>query len=324
MDGPTVPIAPSDTADRGLVRSAFALVGLTAFLLVFGSTVRVHGAGLACPDWPLCFGEVVPAFDVKVYLEFGHRVVAGVVSLWFVAQSWILWKRGMLTASRLLRILVPAAAVVLAAQVVLGGLTVLELLAEWTVASHLVTGNTFAALLLLTALALRDRAAETPAAVGGASRALATLLLVLVPSQLVLGGLVAGSNAGLVCGTWPSCNGAGWFPTFSGLVGLQVTHRLVAYTLLGVALANVAVQWRRPALRTPAIALLGLVLLQAIIGITNVLMQLPVEITLAHSAGAAAIYLTTTWQAYEAWRAPLVEATPAAASAPSTRTVEAA
>ena len=39
------------------VRSAFALVALTWMLLVFGSTVRVHGAGLACPDWPLCFDD---------------------------------------------------------------------------------------------------------------------------------------------------------------------------------------------------------------------------------------------------------------------------
>ena len=62
---------------RVLGRLAAFLVAATAFLIVFGASVRVHGAGLACPDWPLCFGEVVPAIDFQVGLEFGHRVIAG-------------------------------------------------------------------------------------------------------------------------------------------------------------------------------------------------------------------------------------------------------
>lgn len=290
-----------------LARSAFALVGLTAFLLVFGSTVRVHGAGLACPDWPLCFGQVVPEYEFKTYLEFGHRVVAGFVSLGFVGL-WIAAARaGRLAAAPWLRTLFPAAAGVLVVQVILGGLTVLELLAEWTVASHLLAGNTFCALLLAIALVTREAEAARPAvAVGAAQRALATTLMLLLPAQLALGGLVAGSHAGLACGTWPSCNGAGWFPTFEGPVGLQVTHRVMAYTIAALALVNVAVQAARPAALRPALVLVGAVAVQIAIGVANVWLRLPVEVTLAHSAGAAALMLTSTWQTVAVWRAPVV------------------
>jgi cytochrome c oxidase assembly protein subunit 15 len=291
---------------RRLVRPSRALVALTGFLLVFGSTVRVHGAGLSCPDWPLCFGHVVPAYDFHVYLEFGHRCVAGVVSLMFLGQSAALWRGGLLGRSRALRVLVPLSLVALATQVVLGGLTVLKLLAGWTVASHLVTGNTFAALLLLTSLAIADEAGRPERTdVGVVQRVLATLLAVLVPAQLVLGGLVAGHGAGLACSTWPSCNDAGAFPTLSGVIGLQVMHRIGAYTVATVALANLVAHARHPRARRPAIVVVALVALQIALGVANVLLRLPIEITLLHSATAASISLSTAWLLDEVWRAPL-------------------
>jgi cytochrome c oxidase assembly protein subunit 15 len=257
----------------------------------------------------------VPAYDFKVYLEFGHRVVAGFVSLGFLGLWAHLYRSGLMRSTspapghaQVLRVLFPVAAVVLLTQVILGGLTVLELLAEWTVASHLVTGNTFCTMLLLIALTLRDaRAPRTRSAITWGQRALAGSLVALVPAQIILGGLVSGSHAGLVCASWPSCNGAAWFPSFSGLVGLQVMHRITAYTLALVVLGNLAAQWNAPSRRTPAWVLVGLVFFQVSLGIANVLLRLPMEITLAHSAGAAGILLTTGWLNFEAWAAPAAQ-----------------
>src|SRR5688500_16689683 len=121
---------------------ATVLVLATWALLVVGASVRVNGAGLACPDWPLCFGEVVPPIDLKVCFEFGHRVRAGGIGLAYLALGALVARRRAELGRGVLG-LWASGAVVLAVQIVLGGLTVLHLLAEWTVASHLVTGNLF-------------------------------------------------------------------------------------------------------------------------------------------------------------------------------------
>jgi cytochrome c oxidase assembly protein subunit 15 len=296
-----------------LERALFALVAATAGLLVVGASVRVNGAGLACPDWPLCFGEVVPPIDVQVGFEFGHRVLAGGISLGFLGAGAALWRAGVRGLP--LR-LWGVAAVVLAVQIVLGGLTVWKLLAEWTVASHLLTGNTFCATLLL--LALSVRAARVPAAlppIPGWTRAPGALLAVLAPLQLFLGGWVAGANAGLVCGAVPGCYtpGGDWFPTFAGTVGLQVTHRLLALVLWAVAVGFALVA--RGRVRTPALLVAAAVTVQIAIGVTNVLLRLPIEVTLLHTAGAAAVFLSTAWAQWELWRAPALSSSPASSPA---------
>ncbi len=296
---------------------AVGLVGVTYVLLIVGASVRVNNAGLACPDWPLCFGEVIPPIDFGVAFEFGHRVLAGLVSLGFLGLVALMWRRRD-DVPKLAFTLAGIAAVVLAIQVVLGGLTVWHLLAEWTVTSHLLAGNSFCLLLLLVALTLRERVNPvTRAAVTWNQRCFAALLAVAVPLQLGLGGLVSSSHAGLACSTWPACNGDAWFPTFAGLVGLQVTHRLVAYALFAGALAAVAATRGHGRLGKTAVLIAGLVAIQATIGVLNVFWHLKAEVTLAHTAGGAAIVLATTWMNWEAWRSPVIAASPSSIRQPA-------
>jgi len=178
-------------------RGYLALTGLTFGLIVLGALVRAHEAGLACPDWPLCFGQLIPQIDLKVAFEYSHRLVALSVTLIFCGLSVAVLRRA--DTPRATRWLLAIAAALLGSQIVLGGLTVWKLLAAWTVTSHLITGNAFAATLLLTARSLREPAvdrASVPAIPAGA-RGWITVLAALLLLQLALGGLVSSRFAGL-------------------------------------------------------------------------------------------------------------------------------
>jgi cytochrome c oxidase assembly protein subunit 15 len=303
----------SDTLDdpirslaRRLALGFFLLAGLSYVLIVLGALVRAHGAGLACPDWPLCFGEVVPRFDFKVAFEWGHRALAGSVGLAFVGLSAVCLRSPALRTAMGSRLAL--AATLLAIQIVLGGLTVLHLLASWTVTSHLVTGNAFALSLVLIArrLARLARGADPEGDVPttAAQRALVTASALLLGIQIVLGGLVSSNYAGLTCPDWPTCMNGEFIPTWSGVQGLHVFHRLVGYSVV-LAIATAAFLGRRhPRLRawlTTAAVLAGC---QVAVGIANVLLRLPVEITGLHSALAAALVCTVGVSVREAWRDP--------------------
>jgi heme a synthase len=264
------------------------LTALSWVLIVVGALVRAHGAGLACPDWPLCFGQLVPTFDLKIAFEWGHRAFAGLLSLGLLAGAVLTWRQRELWAKARGPIL--AACVVFVVQAILGGLTVLHLLASWTVTSHLVCGNAFAATLLWSALSLREwRPIEH------SSRAFATTLFAAgaLLLQIVLGGLTSSQYAGLACAEWPACSDGVWFPELHGLVGLHLLHRWNAIAVL-VAYAVLFVATRRHPLSRMTSALLALVGAQIAIGVANVLWRLPVEVTALHSACAAALFLLTT------------------------------
>ncbi len=279
---------------RVLTGSFAALAGITYVLMIFGASVRANGAGLACPDWPLCFGQLIPTFDFGVVLEWGHRALAGSVSIGLVTALAFTWRRP--ATRRVTWTLGWLALVLLGSQVVMGGLTVLHLLASWTVTGHLVLGSAFCATLLCIALALHELERPPPhrPALGMVGSLLVKGAAVLLVLQLVLGGLVSSTYAGLSCPDWPTCYGGEWFPTLAGAQGLQIIHRLVAYSLVATWLGVAVATREDPGLRSLTRLGAVLVLAQAALGVLNVLWALPVEITLLHTAGAAALVLVTT------------------------------
>jgi cytochrome c oxidase assembly protein subunit 15 len=288
---------------RRLALGFLALAGVTYVLIVLGALVRANGAGLACPDWPLCFGKVIPEFDIKVAFEWGHRVLASGVGIVFVALAGWTLRQPELRPKMWPGLLISA--LLLAAQIVLGGLTVLELLAAWTVTSHLVTGNAFALALVLLSRRLSTLGDKTQGRSEPATalqRHVTTLAGALLGIQIVLGGLVSSNYAGLVCPDWPTCMNGEFFPTWSGIQGLHIFHRSVGYACF---LAIAAAAWlgrSHRGSRNWLAAAAALALLQIVVGVANVLLRLPIEVTGLHSAIAAGLVCTLGVSVREAWR----------------------
>jgi cytochrome c oxidase assembly protein subunit 15 len=294
----------------GLTLGALSL--LAYFLIVLGAVVRAKGAGLACPDWPLCFGQAIPPFDTRIALEWAHRVLASVVSLGLAGTSVFVLRTPALR--RLTARSLVLTWLLLATQVVLGGLTVLLGLAPWTVTAHLLVGNAVCGAMLWTSRDLIEAGRtrlppRLPLSAPGAS--LLALFSLLLVAQILLGGMVSSNLAGLACSTFPTCNGDSIAPSFSGLIGIHVLHRLNGCAL---ALGCAALAWLvRGSGRVGALAALclHLVLLQIVVGAVNVLAALPVEITALHSALAAALVIAALLLTREALLAQR-EAVPAA------------
>jgi cytochrome c oxidase assembly protein subunit 15 len=188
-----LPVAspPAATGRPGLARLCRHLVVALIALVTIGGATRVMEAGLACPDWPLCFGALMPAgkMSLRVFLEWFHRLDAALVSaglLLLGARSWWTRRRGpawlpWAASLALLLVLVQAG---------LGALTVTRLLRFDIVSAHLVTGLTLVALLSGLAEALSPPNPD----LGGAAalpRGLAALSLALLMAQCLAGALMA-------------------------------------------------------------------------------------------------------------------------------------
>ncbi|MCS6812511.1 MAG: COX15/CtaA family protein [Cyanobacteria bacterium] len=127
----------------------------TLVLMAIGSATRVMNAGLACPDWPLCYGVLVPRqqMNIQVFLEWFHRLDAsliGVMAIGLAVRCW--WQRHHLPQWTPWLATVALGLVVV--QGLLGGLTVTELLRFDIVTAHLGTAQLFFTVLVVMAITL--------------------------------------------------------------------------------------------------------------------------------------------------------------------------
>ena len=184
--------------------TAHLVVALIALVAVGGAT-RVMEAGLACPDWPLCYGLLLPGrqMNLQVFLEWFHRLDAFLVGLALLALAGVSLVRRRDLPAWLLRN-AAAALLLVAGQGALGAFTVTRLLSPPVVTAHLATALLLVALISVTDQRLRTAriVATQPAAAAPLPRFWLVLVAVagsLVFLQCVLGGLMASQWAADLC-----------------------------------------------------------------------------------------------------------------------------
>ena len=127
----------------------WAAVVAVFLLMSIGNVVSATGSGLACPDWPLCHGSLIPPLRPDVLIEYSHRLVAALASILIVATIVMAMRRSGQPAMRRMGWTL---LVLLAAQIGLGGITVLLKLPDLISTAHLVNALLiFGGLLVLAA-----------------------------------------------------------------------------------------------------------------------------------------------------------------------------
>lgn len=263
-----------------IARFVMRMAIVTLLLMAVGSATRVMNAGLACPDWPLCYGKLVPSqqMNLQVFLEWFHRLDASLVgfsAIALVGISW--WNRQRLPGW------LPWAATfalgLIVFQGVLGGLTVTELLRFDIVTAHLGTALLFFVTLVAIWMALIPyQGTGTVGRLPWVSLSAA----ILIYAQSILGALVASRWAVHQCFVG------------SQLCGVMNSHIIGVVPASVATLTLVILVWRTPALhvwlRRLANWLAAALCLQVVLGIATFRLHLQVEpLTVAHQMAGAAL-----------------------------------
>lgn len=288
---------PSARLQKGLaLANVIAQIGI----MTTGVTVRVTASGLGCETWPRCNQDSfvpVPGAEPVLHqaIEFGNRLLTFVLTAVAIALILALHRAGRRRGILLLAWTLPVG---VAAQAVIGGITVLTGLVWWTVALHLFPSMILAWISAVLFIRVGEddevtarRVVPTPLAW------LTALSAVLLAGVVVLGTMVTG--AGPHAGDarveaserlqWP----IQWLVHFHA--ELTVGY---ACLLIGLLLGLLALRARGPAIRRSAI-LIGLTAVQAVLGITQYQLGVPELLVVLHVtlAGIITAVTGTVWAA---------------------------
>jgi heme a synthase len=198
---------------------------LCYILVVLGAFVRLSNAGLGCPDWPGCYGQVVgvpearhevaaaeekfpdrPVVAKKAWKEMVHRYLAGIVGLLIATLAILAWRDRRRTLPCGLATII---GVVVMVQIIFGALTVTLKVNPLIVTTHLALGLATLSLLWWMWLSGNQRAFETIRTRQFRwLKPLAAAALLLLIGQILLGGWTSTNYAALACPDFPTCHGS--------------------------------------------------------------------------------------------------------------------
>lgn len=298
-------------------------------VVILGAFVRLSDAGLGCPDWPGCYGQLSPAHahqeiaeahaelphgpvsPAKAWKEMIHRYLASGLGLLIVIIGGMAWvKRDQLQQGIGLPLFLIGFVIL---QGLFGMWTVTLKLTPIIVTLHLLGGMITLSLLVW----LWQRQSRDIPAVRGVDaewiKPYASVALLMVFLQIALGGWVSSNYAALACPDFPTCHGA-WLPPMDlnhafqlmrdlgmtaqgallpgeALTAIHWMHRVGALMTLLIVGLLVIKMLRVAALARAALLIAFVLALQLSLGIANVLLSLPLPVAVAHNAVAAMLLL---------------------------------
>lgn len=307
-------------------------VVLALCVVMLGAWVRLSDAGLGCPDWPGCYGNLIvpesesaisnaneaypdrPVEGEKAWKEMIHRYLAGSLGLLIAALFVLAWKNRRCEKQPLFWPILLSVLVIF--QALLGMWTVTLQLKPVIVMGHLLGG--FATLSLLWWLVVSTSDSYRPSGNGVGARWLAAAGVVLLLGQIALGGWTSSNYAALACPDFPQCQQQWWpeamdfdegFVLWRGLgqnyefgvlehparTAIHLTHRIgavVVASYLTLLVLYLLAARLREGSRPIALTVLFLLAVQVSLGISNVVFGLPLSVAVAHNGVAAMLLLS--------------------------------
>ncbi|MGF1619591.1 MAG: COX15/CtaA family protein [Rhodomicrobiaceae bacterium] len=325
--------AQTPTAQHRALRIwLFAIAALIFAMVIVGGATRLTDSGLSITEWQPILGVIPPLneadwqaalekyrqipqyqlinkgmslaeFKAIYWWEWAHRFLGRFIGVAFFVPFMIFLASGAIPRPLLPKLvgifLLGGAQGALGWYMVMSGLTERTDVSQYRLAAHLGLAVLIYAAVLWVAFGLGRRAdgnsdRQAPSSLKVAVAGLAVLIFL----QILLGGFVAGTNAGLSHNTWPLMDGAlipkglgamePWYlNAFENVLTIQFNHRMLAYAIAVLAAINVALALRSgaPAAGSAAIAVFAIVLVQIVLGILALLSHLQIGLALAHQAG---------------------------------------
>jgi len=311
--------------DSKISKLSFVGALFTLIVISLGAWVRLTDAGLGCPDWPGCYGllttpdtvdelakarEYYPNADIdvgKAWREMLHRYMAGLLGLYvfFITYISIKYSKRSYTLPVLISILIII-------QAIMGMLTVTMLVKPTIVTTHLFFGMLTATLLFINSLKYSNTS-MTSEKIPAIALIIITITWIFLIIQILLGGWTSTNYASLACTDFPKCLDQ-WYPkemifneafnvinlpdvnyeggilAYGAKVAVHYTHRITALILTFVFISALYVVFKlnkHSLLKKIMSISIIFFILQIILGISNVIYSLPLNIAVWHTMNAA-------------------------------------
>ena len=294
------------------------VVASTVLLILAGSLVTSHDAGLSVPDWPTTYGWNMFTFPPRmwvanIFYEHGHRLIASSVGfLTIILAAW-LW---LAEPRRWRRWFGVAALGAVIAQGLLGGITVLFYLPPAVSTAHAALAEIFFCMTVAIALFTStgwihgfesdDPRAARSGPVALPLRRLATLTTALIFVQILIGATMRHTGAGLAIPDFPLMFGGIIPDHWNAGIAVHFTHRVGALVVAASAITTAVYTWRthtdRPELASPALLLLILIIVQIVLGASVVISRLQPWINSFHVVCGALVLTMSLVITLRAWR----------------------